>query len=102
MNKWADYLISAVRYEDDSRKNSIEYVKVHPDQGQEIGAGSTWTKEEVINAMHDGKTFYTIVKGSSGEWKRGAHVALVTKNGKSILSDNEHTDSDFLSGLQEL
>ena len=50
MNKWADYLISAIRYEDDNLKNSIAYLKVHPDFGQEIGAGSTWTKEEVINA----------------------------------------------------
>ncbi|MBK7230311.1 MAG: DUF3892 domain-containing protein [Ignavibacteriales bacterium] len=102
MNKWADYLISAIRYEDDNLKNSIAYLKVHPDFGQEIGAGSTWTKEEVINAMYDGKTFYTILKNNTGEWKRGAHVALVTKNGKTVLTDNESIDLDNLSNIQEL
>jgi len=102
MNKWADYLISAIRYEDDNLKNSIAYLKVHPDFGQEIGAGSTWTKEEVINAMYDGKTFYTILKNNTGEWKRGAQISLVTKNGKSFITDDEHINLDFLTGIQEL
>ena len=62
MSKWADYLISAIRYENEMRKNAIAYLKVHQDNGEEVGAGSTWTKEEVINAMYDGKTFYTILK----------------------------------------
>lgn len=102
MNKWADYLISAVRYNDDSQQKSIEYVKVHSDHGQEIGAGSTWTKEEVVSSMLDGKTFFTIVKGSTGEWKRGAQISLVTKNGKSFITDDEHINLDFLTGIQEL
>jgi hypothetical protein len=101
MSKWADYLISAIRFEDDKIKN-IAYLKVHPDCGEEVGAGSTWTREEVLNAMYDGKTFYTILKSNTGEWKKGAHVALVTKNGRSIITDLEHTDMDFLSDLQEL
>ncbi len=48
MSKWADFLISAIRYENEVLKNSIAYLKVHHDQGAEIGAGYTWTKEEVI------------------------------------------------------
>ena len=102
MIKWADYLISAIRYDDEMVKNAIAYLKVHPDFGEEIGAGSTWTKEEVISAMYDGKTFYTILKEKTGEWKKGSHVALVTKNGKNVLTDSEYTDLDYLTNLQEL
>lgn len=102
MSKWADYLISAIRYENEMRKNAIAYLKVHQDNGEEVGAGSTWTKDEVINAMYDGKTFYTILKSNSGEWKKGANVALVTKNGNAIITDNEYTELDYLADLQEL
>lgn len=102
MSKWADYLISAIRYENEMRKNAIAYLKVHRDNGDEVGAGSTWTKEEVISAMYDGKTFFTILKSKAGEWKKGAHVALVTKNGRPIITDSEYTDLDYLSDLQEL
>jgi hypothetical protein len=102
MSKWADYLISAIRYENELRKNAIAYLKVHTDNGDEVGAGSTWTKDEVISAMYEGKTFFTILKSKAGEWKKGAHVALVTKNGKPIITDSEYTDLDYLSDLQEL
>ena len=102
MSKWADYLISAIRYEDEKNSNLFAYLKVHQDNGVEIGAGTTWTRDEVINAMHDGKTFYTILKSNSGEWKKGAIVSLITKNGKTVLTDNEYTDLDYLADLQEL
>lgn len=102
MSKWADFLISAIRYENDMRTSVITYLKVHKDTGEEVGAGCTWSREEVINALYDGKTFYTILKSISGEWKRGAHVALVTKNGRPIITDNEYTELDYLSDLQEL
>lgn len=102
MSKWADYLISAIRYENEILKNAIAYLKVHKDTGEEVGAGSTWSREEVINALSDGKTFYTIVKTYSGEWKKGANVALVTRNGRSIITDSESTELDNLTNLQEL
>ena len=52
--------------------------------------------------MYDGKTFYTILKSNSGEWKKGSNVALVTKNGRAIITDNEYTELDYLGDLQEL
>jgi hypothetical protein len=102
MGKWADYLISAIRYENETNNNLFAYLKVHQDNGEEIGAGSTWSRDEVINAMHDGKTFYTIQKSNTGEWKKGSIVSLITKNGKTILTDYEYTDLDYLADVQEL
>lgn len=100
--KWADYLISAIRYENELNKNAITYLKVHSDNGTEIGSGNTWTKAEIIDAMQNGKTFYTIQKEKTGEWKKGAPVILVTRNGKTIITDGDATDLDYLSNLQEL
>jgi hypothetical protein len=102
MSKWADYLISAIRYADETKNNLFSYLKVHQDNGIEIGAGSTWSREEVIEAMYNGKTFYTILKSNSGEWKKGSIVSLITKNGRAVLTDNEYTDLDYLADLQEL
>ena len=102
MSKWADYLISAIRYENEEKNILFSYLKVHQDNGVEIGSGSTWTREEVIDAMYNGKTFYTILKSNSGEWKKGSIVSLITKNGKTVLTDNEYTDLDYLADLQEL
>ena len=102
MCKWADYLISAIRYENDMRKNFIAYLKVHKDTGEEVGAGSTWSREEVIKALCDGKTFFTILKSYSGGWEKGTPVALVTRNGRSIITDTDYTELDNLTNLQEL
>lgn len=102
MSKWADYLISASRYENEAVRNLFAYLKVHADNGDEIGAGSTWTRDEVINAMYEGRTFYTIIRNINGEWKKGSIVSLITRNGKSVLTDNEYTDLDYLADLQEL
>ena len=102
MTKWADYLISAIRYENETNKNSIAYFKIHKDIGDEVGSGSTWSRAEVIDAIYNGKTFCTIIKGNLGEWKKGVVVTLITKNGNSIITDNKYTDFDNLSDLQEL
>ena len=102
MSKWADYLISAARYENEKIQNSFSYLKVHVDNGDEIGAGSTWTRDEVVNAMYEGRTFFTIIRNPTGEWKKGSIVALITKNGKTFLTDNEYIDLDYLDNLQEL
>lgn len=102
MSKWADYLISAIRYKDEKNNDLFAYLKVHQDNGVEIGSGTTWSRDEVIDAMQNGKSFYTIIKSASGEWKKGSIVSLITKNGKTVLTDNEYTDLDYLADLQEL
>jgi len=74
MKKWADYLISAMRITKNSNDNLIAYFKVHKDKGEFIGAGATWTKEEVLKAIKNGNTFLTIYKENNGKWKKGSGV----------------------------
>ena len=74
MKKWADYLISAMRITEGTNAKLTAYFKVHQDKGDFIGAGVTWTKEEVLEAMKNGDTFITIYKENNGKWKKGIGV----------------------------
>lgn len=100
MQKWADFLISAVRYDEESKK--ISHLKVHPDEGLNVGRGSTWTKEEVIKAITDGKTFLTILKDEKGNWQKGSQVFIIRVNGDYIITDDKEVRMDSLAGVQEL
>ena len=71
MEKWADYLISAARYEEGLNGRVISYFKIHPDNGDSVGEGSTWTAQEVLEAILRGDTFLTIHKMNGGKWKKG-------------------------------
>lgn len=74
MNKWADYLISAMRITQNSNNKLIAYFKVHKDKGECIGAGTTWTEDEVLEAIKEGNSFITIYKENNGRWKKGGGV----------------------------
>jgi len=91
VEKWAEYLISAVRYEENLNNKVISYFKVHRDNGDSVGDGSTWTLEEVLNAMRRGETFLTISKANGGKWKKGNSI-LITNSNKLVLN----TDSKKL------
>lgn len=98
MEKWADFLISAVRYEN----NMITYLKVHPDRGSDIGGGSTWTKNEVLKAMMEGRSFFTIFRDENGSWKKGRSVHFLKENNKFIITDKKDVLTDSLLDLKEL
>ncbi|HMU43797.1 MAG TPA: hypothetical protein PKA80_10880 [Ignavibacteriaceae bacterium] len=101
MNKWADYLISAVRYAD-QQQGYITYVKVHEDQTRKIGKGYTWNRDEIIEALTAGKSLMTIYKKETGDWIKGLVVNLIKKNGAVFISDTEESSTDHLSGVQKL
>lgn len=102
MKKWADYLISAVRYSEEQNKKIISYFKVHQDKETAIGEGYTWSRDEVINAVNEGKTFYTIHKKNNGNWEKGNNVALIPASSGMVITDNNFSFQDQLSQLLEL
>ncbi len=101
MEKWADYLISAVRYEKSLNGKVISYFKIHHDNGDSVGEGSTWTKQEVHEAMLKGETFLTIQKMNGGKWKKGK-VIFIAKTDESFLNINsENLIEHNLVNVQE-
>ena len=98
MEKWADYGISAVRY--DQNNQYIDKVKVHLDNGGSIGQGETWSRKDVVSKIDDGKTFTTILKSSDGKWKKGQDVHVITVDGEQFLrTDANKRKSDNLENL---
>jgi hypothetical protein len=99
-NKWADYCISAVRY--NSERMHIVKVMVHVDNGDTMGSEREWLRSEVVNAIENRKTFVTITKSGDGKWKKGEDVRVVTVSGpKYIRTDANSKASDNLGNLPE-
>ena len=101
MNKWADYLISAVRYEPGSNNRIITYFKVHEDIGNSIGESRTWTKDELLDALIQGKTFITVRKDENSNWIRGEEVALSSFKEIFVRSDFRNVPGDHLNNVSE-
>lgn len=98
--QWADYLISAVRYDED--RNHIEKARVHEDNGDTVGAASEWTRSSVVKAIDKGQTFCTILKTSDGKWKKGQDVHIVVLEGKRFIrTDANQVQRDNLGSLPE-
>jgi len=97
-DKWADYLISAVRY--NTAETHIDAVRVHEDNGDSVGPGGTWTRASVVKSLEAGHTFVTIYQGGNDKWQRGAEVRIVRIAGqKYIRTDADATPKDNLGNL---
>ena len=100
MEKWADYGISGVRYDD--KRTHIAKVKVHEDKGDKFGGAEEWLRNQVVSAMEHGKTFVTILEGADGKWSKGQDVHIITVDGmKYIRTDQNRRASDNLENLPE-
>ncbi|MCB0746074.1 MAG: DUF3892 domain-containing protein [Ignavibacteriales bacterium] len=100
MAKWADYLISAVKY--DKEHKHIEEVKAHEDKEDSIGAAKIYSRMEIVNAIGRGVTFVTIYKNDKGSWNKGQKVFVVTINSKKYIKTVENNrEEDNLENLPE-
>jgi len=100
MTKWADYAISAVRY--NVRHTHIDKVRVHPDNGDSIGESTEWTRADVIAAIKRGTTFVTIFKNKDGKWEKGQPVYIIRVNGVEYIKTVDNgKEEDNLENLPE-
>ncbi|MGB9980595.1 DUF3892 domain-containing protein [Methanobacterium sp.] len=98
MEKWADYGISAVRF--NGKGTYIDQVRVHKDKGNAIGDAEIWSREQIVTALEHNYTFITILNGSQGIWSEGQKVNIVHVDGsKYIRTDEDHNPSDNLVNL---
>ena len=97
-DRWADYLISAVRY--NAAETHIQVVQVHADLGATIGQAQQMTRSDVVTLLHGGSSVATIVKAQDGKWLYGAEVAIVRLGGQEyIRTDADSTRQDNLGSL---
>ena len=98
MDKWADFLISAVRYSADD--THIERVRVHEDLGDKVSGSPTESlRTEVVKNIKNGKTYVTIFKSQAG-WNKGQDVHIIkVGNEEFIRTDKNQTARDNLENL---
>ena len=77
MAKWADYGISAVRYNRDH--THIDLVRARPDDGEKIGEAAEYARADIVAAIKRGVTFTTILM-RDGKWQQGQSVYIITVN----------------------
>jgi len=100
MSKWADYGISAVKFNE--AHTHINKVRVHPDNGDSIGAFTEQTRMDIVNAIKKGTTFVTIFKGSDGKWQKGQSVYIIKINGVEYIKTVDNGKAvDNLDNLPE-
>ena len=99
MGQWADYLISAVKY--DTNKKIVQ-AKQHRDSGDEIGKGELITRDELATNLKKGVRYSTIFNGNSN-WKKGDSVHFIRVGSDySIRTDSNKVEFDNLRMLPEL
>jgi hypothetical protein len=100
--KWADYLITKVKYE---RSNSaaITEVEIRADNVESIGSPSRMARPEVVRSIAGGTTFVTSRQTPDGKFTKGANVGTVLVEGKKFIrTDANKTAADNLGELPEL
>lgn len=100
MSKWADKLISAVRY--NAARTHITRVEVRSDLGESVGDPSVVTRADVIADMADNRTSYKTIykKSDKKKWREGAAVKVVAIDGEDYLKTT--ADSKKVDNLGDL
>jgi hypothetical protein len=88
MQKWADYLISAVK--SGPTITRIDSVEVHSDFGCIVCETLILSRGEVIANLKKGYTYTTIQKTAMGKWRKGEDVLLVTIDGEEYIKVGEN------------
>ena len=100
MKKWANHLISAIRYSPD-HKYITELVQ-HEDQNDSISEGTIVKKLDVTDAIKKGKIYMTIFN-SNDNWKIGEKIQTFMVEGEVFIrTDKNKVERDNLGLLPEI
>ena len=100
MAKWADYLISAVRY--NTEHSHITHVRAHKDGEDSVAKDETYSRQTIVDAINKGTSFLTIYANDQGNWNRGQKVYVINVNGRGYLKTADNNkEEDNLENLPE-
>lgn len=99
MTIWADYLISAVQYDDDRK---IVKARQHIETDKGITNGDVINRSTILTNIKHGKTYSTIYQSLS-TWTRGQSISANHVMGTSYLRiDKNKVEYDHLGSVVEL
>ena len=90
MEKWADYLISAVKTNSDQK--IVDFFEVNSDLGNMVCQKQIISRHEVIDSIKKGFTYSTVFKTATGKWRKGDKVNLILIDGENYLKTNKKPD----------
>ncbi len=100
MAKWADYLISAVRY--NLTHTHINQIRAHEDTGESVGPAKVYDRQTIVDAINNGTTFVTIIENGANNWNKGQKVIVIKVKGISYLKTVDNgKEEDNLENLPE-
>ncbi len=73
--KWADYLITAVRF--NLAGTHIDAAQVRTDNGDTAGSTTEASRAQVVASIESGRTFCTATQTADGKLHKGASVKIV-------------------------
>jgi hypothetical protein len=83
MEKWADYLIYAVKTNPD--QTHIDSVEVHSDFRSLVCETLFLSRNDIIDNIKKGFTYTTVYKTKTGKFRKGENIYLVNVDGKEFL-----------------
>jgi hypothetical protein len=100
MSKWADFAITAVKY--NNEHSHIVGAEIRADTGEAIsGTYQRVSRQDVISSIRGGKSFVTVYR-REGNWHRGEDVRVVNTHGELFIRTDENaTKKDNLGSLPE-
>ena len=102
MAKWADYLVSAVRYESSATGRHISHLRIHEDGDEMVGTAITWTKNQVATSINSCQRFKTIYKNPADRWRMGEDIRVIIIDNEYFLrTDANRVKADNLGELPE-
>ena len=97
--KWADYLISAVKYD---AKRRIVQVRQHKDSGEEIGDAELIDRPTLSSNLKHGIKYATIYSTNSN-WRLGEKIRIIRIGGEnSIRTDSNKVEFDHLKMVTDI
>jgi len=100
LDRWADYLISAVEYDKDHK---IVKAKQHQDKFGEISPGEIIPREIIASNIKNGKRYMTIHSGLNDIWTIGQKITTHrVSEDYCIRIDDNKVKQDNLGNLVEL
>ena len=99
MGQWADYLVSAAKY--DSDKKIVQVIQ-HKDTADGIGKGELIGRDMLATNLKKGISYCTIFSGNSS-WKKGDSINLIRIGSEyTIRTDSNKVEHDNLKMLPEI
>jgi hypothetical protein len=97
--KWADYVISAVRYSSEPRH--IVQIEVMDDIGEKVTNKRIESRQNVVTLLKLKHKIITIYKSENG-WKKGDEINIFPVNGREyIKTEGNNKEEDNLGELPE-